>query len=1022
MMTDTAVSLERRFVAAAAIAMIMFLGCASLAQAAATDKLTYNRDIRPILSENCFYCHGPDKNHRDGKFRLDQRESAIAKGAIVPGKTDGSKLVERIFTADPDDLMPPPKTHKTLTAAQKSTLKKWIAQGAEYEPFWAYVIPKRPPVPQVADASWVTNPIDAFILQKLEEVRLKPSPQPDKRTLLRRLSLDLIGLPPTPQEMQRFLDDSRPNAYEKQVDRLLASPHYGERMAVPWLDSVRFADTVGYHGDQNQNVFPYRDYVIDAFNQNKPFDQFTIEQLAGDLLPHPTTEQLVATCFNRLNMMTREGGAQPKEYLAKYAADRVRTLSNAWLGSTMGCCECHDHKFDPFTTKDFYSMEAFWADVKQWGVYMDYGYTPNPDLKGFSNDSPFPPEIVVDSPYLQQRQTRLIAQIDRLAADYAGGHALPLAAWRRAIETFLNQHPSGWAPAAPEHPLADDATALDAKSGGKFEFALPSGTIAAIRLDVLPDPPTHSVLGARGKNSDTVSFSATLKSATHVNKLAIFHADADRKEERYSSGYAVLGVEGGWRLDEKTTDQTQSAVYLLSTPVNCTDADKLSISLGKAALSRIRVSVSPIASIQPRELLADASGDMSLLLKNDTLLARAYLLSATDAEPTALAEVRKLEREIYECRDGKSPVMVTESVKPRPMRVLRRGNWQDEGGDPVEPHVPAFLTSASTESPRRLTRLDLARWIVSPNNPLTSRAVVNRFWKQFFGQGICASVEDLGAQGEMPTHPELLDWLAVEFRDPSADSGHAHAWDVKHVIKLMVMSSAYRQDSNPSPDSRERDPGDRLVSSQSPRRLEAEFVRDNALAAAGLINLDVGGPSDFPYQPQGYYANIQFPDRKYVPDADDRQYRRGVYVHWQRTFLHPMLANFDAPSREDAVCTRNLSNTPQQALTLLNDPEFVEAARVLAGKALAATAPDAGRLDVVFLRTLCRPPKQNERQSLLAFLAGQRDYYRSHRDDADKLLHVGNAPVAKDVDESELAAWATVCRVVLNLHETITRY
>jgi len=350
------------------------------------------------------------------------------------------------------------------------------------------------------------------------------------------------------------------------------------------------------------------------------------------------------------------------------------------------------------------------------------------------------------------------------------------------------------------------------------------------------------------------------------------------------------------------------------------------------------------------------------------------------------------------------------------------GNWQDEGGDPVEPRVPAFLTSAASESTHPLTRLDLARWIVSPNNPLTSRAVVNRFWKQFFGQGICASVEDLGAQGEMPSHPELLDWLAVEFRDPSVDSGHAHAWDVKHLVKLMVMSSAYRQDSNPSADSRERDPNDRLLSSQSPRRLDAEFVRDNALAAAGLINLDVGGPSDFPYQPQGYYANIQFPDRKYVADEDDRQYRRGVYLHWQRTFLHPMLANFDAPSREDAVCTRNLSNTPQQALTLLNDPEFVEAARVLAEKSIRAAASDDGRLEGVFLRTLGRAPKQNERQSLLAFLAEQRDYYRSHRDDADKLLQVGNAPVAKDADESELAAWTTVCRVVLNLHETITRY
>lgn len=526
------------------VALIGLCLSASLTSAAGEQTLTYNRDIRPILSDKCFYCHGPDKNHRDGKFRLDVRDSAIAKRAIVPGKTADSKLVDRIFSTDPDDVMPPPKTHKTLSAAQKEILKRWIAQGAEYEPFWAYVVPKRPPVPQVADERWVRNPIDAFVLHNLEEAHLKPTAQADKQTLLRRLSLDLIGLPPTAQEMQAFLDDKSPSAYEKQVDRLLASPHYGERMAVPWLDVVRFADTVGFHGDQNQNVFPYRDYVIDALNQDKPFDQFTIEQLAGDLLPNPTSEQLTATCFNRLNMMTREGGAQPKEYLAKYAADRVRTLSAAWLGSTMGCCECHDHKFDPFTTKDFYSTEAFWADVKQWGVYMDYGYTPNPDLKGFSNDSPFPPEIVVDSPYLHERQDHLITQIDKAAVEYSARHSSPLAAWRDATTAFLDQNPTGWAPLKPEHPFEDDALAVDGKNIVRSPFALSAGIVAAIRVELLPDPKTNSVLASHAKNSDMVSFSATLKSAAHSHKLAIFHADADHKQERYSNGYTILGVEG----------------------------------------------------------------------------------------------------------------------------------------------------------------------------------------------------------------------------------------------------------------------------------------------------------------------------------------------------------------------------------------------------------------------------------------------------------------------------------------------
>ena len=366
-----------------------FAGLAAAESSASAAKPGYNRDIRPVLSENCFACHGPDKNQRKGKLRLDVREAALEKDAIVPGKPNESELVKRLYTTNADDAMPPPESHKTLTPHQKELLERWIAEGADYEPHWAYIKPLRPALPETKNRPWVRNPIDAFILHTLEEKGLPPSPEADQRTLLRRLSLDLIGLPPTPREEAAYLNDPGPEAYERQVDRLLQSPHFGERMAVPWLDVVRFSDTVGYHGDQNQRIFPYRDYVIDSFNGNKPFDQFTIEQIAGDLLPGATKEQLVATGFNRLNMMTREGGAQPREYLAKYAADRVRTVSTAWLGSTMACCECHDHKFDPFSTKDFYSMEAFFADIRQWGVYQDYDYTPNPDLKGWSNDHPF---------------------------------------------------------------------------------------------------------------------------------------------------------------------------------------------------------------------------------------------------------------------------------------------------------------------------------------------------------------------------------------------------------------------------------------------------------------------------------------------------------------------------------------------------------------------------------------------------------------------------------------------------------
>jgi hypothetical protein len=820
------------------------------------------------------------------------------------------------------------------------------------------------------------------------------------------------------------MNDTSADAYEKQVDRLLASPHYGERMAVPWLDAVRFADTVGFHGDQNQNVFPYRDYVIDSFNRNKPFDQFTIEQLAGDLLPNPTTEQLTATCFNRLTMMTREGGAQPKEYLAKYAADRVRTLSNAWLGSTMNCCECHDHKFDPFTTKDFYSMEAFWADVKQWGVYMDYGYTPNPDLKGFSNDHPFPPEIVVESPYLQRRQSQLTHQIDQLATAYVVKHQAEFDEWRRATADFLAQNPSGWAMPSTQG-AAEDGSVLPAGKAGasvRITFALPASKVAAIRLEALPHEKYEgSILNGaktKAKTGAMVQVALSISSGGHEKKLAVFHADADRKEERYSNGHAVLGVQGGWKISAEYVKEAQTAVYLLASPVQAAENDTLVLTLDKNVLGCVRVSVSPVVSLRPIDLEFTSALQKAIAQTTspDPLVARTFLLStATDAD--WLGQLRHLQTQFYECRDGKSPVLVTEAVEPRAMRILRRGNWQDEGGDAVEPSTPRFLSQVSD---RRLTRLDLAKWLVAPNNPLTSRAIVNRLWKQFFGSGICASVEDLGAQGELPSNPELLDWLAVELRYPSTGSGQA--WDVKHMVKLIVLSSTYRQESNLKPELREVDPQNRLLSSQSPRRLEAEFVRDNALFAAGLLNLDVGGPSAAPYQPEGYYANIQFPSRKYVADEDDRQFRRGIYMHWQRTFLHPMLANFDAPSREDATCTRTLSNTPQQALTLLNDPTFVEAARVLAEQAISAAPKDDSRIEFIFQRALCRSPKLKERQSLGSFLADQRSYYRYHKDDADKLVHVGIAPVATAADDSELAAWTTLCRVVLNLHETITRY
>jgi hypothetical protein len=1010
---------------------------------ASKDEIRFNRDIRPILSDSCFTCHGPDKNNRKAKLRLDDREVALSKGAIVPGDIDKSEVVRRLFTKDPDDMMPPPDSGRKITQAQKELLKKWIAAGAKYEPHWAYVTPVRPEIPAPKDKQWVRNPIDAFILQALEAKNIKPSAEADRRTLLRRLSLDLIGLPPTHAEVDAFVNDKSPDAYEKQVDRLLASPHYGERMAVGWLDLARFADTVGYHGDQNQRNFPYRDYVINAFNNNKPFDQFTIEQLAGDLLPNPTTEQRVATGFNRQNMMTREGGAQAREYLAKYMGDRVRTVSTTFLGSTMACCECHDHKFDPFSTKDFYSLGAFFNDIKQWGVYMDYTYTPNPDLRGFSNDHPFPPEIQVDSPYLQRRLAKLRKQIDAVAAGAAAKIAndpkltAAFEDWCKSAQEFLRKSPTGWLTPAPE-PLSAKATSTPeavvnpdgsvlftgkAKKGDdqQISLTLPAGWISAIRLEALPHPKHKNTLSRDGIKGPIVTLAAAYKpkNSKAESRLAFYHADADEKEPRYANGFEVIGIQSGWRLSTKD-HSPQSALYLLEKPIKTAEGDKLVLSIKSDNIGCVRLSISPFAAenLLRSDLVTNIASALKTTDKEQTpeqrtLLNTTYLLStAHDAE--AFAAYKPLHREILECRNGKAWTMVTEARIPTTQRVLPRGNWQDESGEIVQPAPPHFLPQLPNTGNRRLTRLDLAKWLVAKENPLVARTFVNRLLKQFYGNALSLLVDDLGAQGEPPSHPDLLDYLAVEFQDH---------WDIKHIVRLMVTSNTYRQSASLRPELHDIDPNNRLLASQNPRRLDAEFVRDNALAIAGLLDPEIGGPSAHPYQPSGYYVNIQFPNRDYYADTDDRQYRRGLYTHWQRTFMHPMLANFDAPSREECTANRNISNTPQQALTLLNDPSFVEAARVFASKLLTANSPsDDALLDQIFEQALLRPIKPNEKQSLQKFLAQQRDYYKSNPEDAKKLDNLGLSPTPTDLDPAELAAWTTVCRVVLNLHETITRY
>jgi hypothetical protein len=992
----------------------------ALAISAGAAPLRYNRDIRPLLSDNCFHCHGPDAKTRKAGLRLDIREEAMKpaksdKVAIVPGKPEASELVARIFHTDPDELMPPEEAHKTLTPKQKETLRQWIAEGAAYEAHWAYTPVVRPPVPQISDPkSQISNPIDAFIQQPLLEKGIAPSPEADAATLLRRLSLDLTGLPPSPESVAAF---QIPNL-KSHISTLLASHQYGERMAQHWLDVVRYADTVGYHGDQNHNAWAYRDYVVAAFNDNKRFDVFTREQLAGDMLPNPGDEQWTATCFNRLTMMTREGGAQPGEYLAKYTMDRVRTVGMAWLGATVGCAECHDHKFDPWSQRDVYSLGAYFADVKQWGVYQDYNYTPNPDLRGWSNDHPFPPEREVESKALKER-IKLLNGAANVLLDTAGKELLADAAkravfeeWQKEMAEFLKANPSGWVapqPAVAEEKLQDKVAPVAADGWITFveggarnaEIKVPhTGRVSAIRIELRPDKPGDGSIARKGHSMTLKPAFQIVDAAGKARPLAMHFAEADHKRRRYANGFEIPGIQNGWTSEDGRAHVPHNAVWLLQTPAVFTKGDVLRVTLPDNLASVLRVSVSPVVAQTYPAYRPDGAYVADL---------RTYLRSTPGH--AIIKAVRELDAQIRACRGGRTPVMVTERTqKPLTIRVLPRGNWQDESGEVCTPVTPAWLPKEAAPEP---TRLGLANWLTSRSNPLTARVVMNRLWRQFFGTGLSAQTDDLGAQGEAPSHPELLDWLAAEFME----SG----WDFRHMVQLIVTSHTYRQSSQPRAETREADPQNRWLASQNARRLEAEAVRDNALSISGLLNLELGGPPVMPYQPAGYYEGLQFPDRDYLASKSSDQWRRGIYTHWQRTFLHPMMANFDAPSREDCIALRTQANTPQQALTLLNDPSYVEAARVWAA-ALMSVNGDTARVNAAFQKALSRQPSDQERDGLLAFLAKMRAEYKARPEDAVKLLAIGYAPKAKTEDKVELAAWTSVCRVVLNLHETITRY
>lgn len=1012
------------------------------------DVVEFNRDIRPILSENCFFCHGPDKNKREANLRLDTEAGLLGstdtKGVVRPNRSAESELYRRIVTADADLVMPPASSNKHLGDRDKELLKRWIDQGAKYEGHWAFLPIKRPAIPASGKSSDAAtnlaskNEIDAFIGHELSAAGLSPSDEADRVTLIRRLSFDLIGLPPTPDDVAAFVNDSSRDAYERVVDRLLTSPHFGERLAVWWLDLVRYADSVGYHGDQDVSVSPFRQYVIESFNANKRFDQFTVEQLAGDLLPEPTVEQRIASGYNRLGMMSAEGGVQDKEYLAKYIAERVRNASGTWLGVTLGCAECHDHKYDPFTAKDFYRFEAFFADIEERGLYS-----------GANVDGSWGKSIKVPTPNEAIELGKLDQRISATKAVLNTSTPTLVAAqseWEKTQTVWTVVKPDSITSLhGTTFTVADDGSIL---AGGTnpptdtytLQFANLADGITGIRLEVLPDKSLPAKGPGRAGNGNFVLTEFTVSSGPKqgdASPIAISNAQATYEQTGASEGNPygkwsiaaaidgdVKGKNWGWALLEKV-GQPQTAIFETAAPVQGGPDRQLTLALAQNldnsnhTIGRFRIAVT--RSPKPKldlSLPANINDVLQIAVEQRTDEQRKTVAAHYRSIAPALDSTRRLlaryEAERKEL-DGKIPsTLVTASVAPRMVRVLNRGNWMDESGEVVTPAFPAIL-AMTQPSEARLTRMDLARWLTSADNPLTARVFVNRVWKIFFGAGLSRRVDDLGAQGEPPSHPLLLDHLAGRF----IDSG----WNVKQLIKSIVMSETYRQTSKASPDLRERDPHNRLLARQGRFRLDAEFVRDNALAVSGLLVTKVGGTSVKPYQPPGYWAYLNFPPREWQNGNGDQLYRRGLYTHWQRQYLHPSMLAFDAPSREECTADRPRSNTPLQSLVLLNDPSYVEAARAFAEQTIRqGGSTTADRLRFAFRRATSRDITEQESKIVEGLLQKHLDEFRADMNAAKESQSVGSRPVPADLNLAELAAWTSVARVILNLHETITRY
>ena len=1053
-------------IAAAAIPLICVGTLRARAQEKPAQPISFNRDIRPILSNNCFACHGPDESKRETKFHFDTKEGAFLKpGVIEPGNAAESLLIEMITHPDPEERMPPADSGYVLTAKQIDLLRRWIDEGAKWDTHWAYTAPVRPEPPPMARPEWVRNPIDQFIVARLEREGLKPSVEADRTTLLRRVTYDLTGLPPTPAEIDTFIADKSPDAYEKRVEALLRSERFGERMAVPWLDAARYADSHGYHIDSLRGMWPWRDWVIDAFNRNLPFDRFVIEQLAGDLLPNATRQQKVASGFNRNHMINFEGGAIADEYQVEYVVDRVEATSSAFMGLTMGCARCHSHKFDPITHKEFYQFFAFFNNVPERG------------LDGRTGNAV--PLMLLPTPAQQKLIDDLETAIETRELALADDALLPAQSeWEKTVAQNMA-------------PLATDGLTAHYELDGNFSdisgryqhgrTVVGDPTFDAGRVGNAAsfDGDTEVTFGNVGgfDRSDRFSLAVWLRGRGNL-PMAAFQKFNDKEHLR---GYEwilddilLVGIQrwaarltitlrsdapgnaiqirtrerlrlGDWYHVTLTYDGSGKAsglfLYvdgkLFETDVvrdalTGSIANDAALRLGSKALGKpfvgqiddlrlYRRTLAPEEIEQiaihyaPRAIVSGLTGKPS---KEEAQGVREYFLTYAAPEPLrkASAELKTLRKEKDDLEKGIPTAMVmSELKKPRETFVLARGDYRNHT-EKVEPGVPAMLPPLPADAPRN--RLTLARWLVDPAHPLTARVAVNRFWQMYFGHGIVKTQEDFGVQGEPPVHPELLDWLATEFIRTG--------WDVRAMQRLIVTSATYRQSSKVTPALIEKDPENRLLARAPRLRMPAEMIRDTALAASGLLNGQIGGPSVFPYQPKGLWEEMAFGEgfsvQSYEQSHGKDLYRRGMYTFWKRTVPPASMATFDAPDREKCTARRALTNTPLQALVLLNDPTYVEASRALAQRTLLEAGRDEkGRLEFAFRLATARKPTGDEAGVLRGLLHGRLDSFRRDRQAAIKLLSVGESERDKRLDPAEHAAWTAVASVILNLDETITK-